>query len=113
MSVAAPTKSGTKRMKVRSVVTSRRVAPIAAPPAMALATPPTSPAPASSATVAMSTEFASGRFRLIHLHAAALGEHHLVQQLHQRIDGFDRWRRRIGELRHLQDRADQRLGLER
>src|SRR5713226_788625 len=66
-----------------------------------------------SATVATSAAFASGRFRLLHLHAAALGEHHLVEQLHQRVDGFDCRRRRVGELGHLQDRADQRLGLKR
>src|SRR5579871_5561374 len=172
ISVAAPTRNGTKSRNVRSVVTRRSTAPIAAPisdskmtitnrrssfgrrsrsasaaikwpgvtatafealattggmplasiagnvisvapPAIALATPPISPAPASSAMVPMSTGLTSGRFRLLHLHAAAFGEHHLVEQLHQRVDRLDRRRRRVGELRHFEDRADQRLGFER
>jgi len=40
---------------------------------------------------------------LLHLHAAAFQQHDLVEKLHQRVDRFDRGRRRIGQPGHFQN----------
>jgi len=39
----------------------------------------------------------------LHLHAAAFQQHDLVEELHQRVDGFDRGRRGIGQPGHFQN----------